>query len=109
MDLLDGFKLDADITVSELRKEDLLDERLHAHHRLRLRRRNDVLGVVVEAGAWRELAAYVSELEAQIERHEDQAVRELIARRAPDAEFVQGTPEIVSDIERQYRRLTAGE
>ena len=52
---------------------------------------------------------FAEELEAQIERHEDQAIRELITRRAPDAEFVQGTPEIVNDIERQYRRLTAGE
>jgi hypothetical protein len=109
MDLLGGFKLDADITVSELRQEDVLDERLHAHHRLRLRRRNDVLGVVVEADAWRAIAAYVSELEAQIERLEDSAVRELISRRAPDAQFVQTTPDVVSNIDSEFKRLAAGE
>ncbi|HEY5146661.1 MAG TPA: hypothetical protein VII82_07825 [Polyangiaceae bacterium] len=108
MALLDGFPLDADITVSELRKEDVLAERLHIHHGLRLRRRNDVLGVVIEAEAWRAHTAYVHDLEAQIERHEDQAVRDLIARRTQDAQFVNATPEVINEIDRQYRELTDG-
>ncbi len=103
MPLRDGFDLDADITVSELRQEELLDERLHVHHQLRLRRRNEVLGVVVAADHWRELAAYVRQLEAQVERHEDEAVRRLIAQRAPGERFVQATPAVIDEIEQRYR------
>lgn len=101
-----GFALDADITVSELREEDILNERLGAFHYLRLRRRNEVLGVVVEAGVWRLLVARLSALEQQLERYEDQAVRAIIADRAPGAAFVQVTPEVVDDIERRYQALT---
>ena len=109
MALLDGFELDADISISELRQEELLDQRLRAHHRLRLRRRNDILGVVVEAGAWRALTSYIRDLEAQVEHYEDRAVNEIIAQRAPDAEFVQATPEVIDAIDRRYRALVAGE
>jgi hypothetical protein len=107
--LLDGFDLDADISVSELRHEELLGERLHAHRRLRLRRRNDVLGVVVAADEWRAHTDYVRRLEAQLERHEDDAVRALITERAPRAEFVSATPGITNEIERNYNALTKGE
>lgn len=105
MALVDGFNMDADITVSELRQEEVLGERLHAHHRLRLRRRNDVLGVIVEAAEWRALSAYVQDLEAQVQRYEDQAVRSLIAQRTPGAQFVDATPDVVDDIDRRYRAL----
>ena len=100
-----GFDLDADITVSELRHEDVLDHRLATHRQLRVRRRNDTLGVLVEASAWRELADYVRRLESQLDRYENHAVREIIGRRLPGAEFVEATPEIIDGIERAYHRL----
>lgn len=105
MALVDGFNMDADITVSELRQEELLGERLHTHHRLRLRRRNDVLGVIVEADAWRALSAYVKDLEAQVQRLEDHVAGNLIAQRAPGAQFVQSTPDVIDDIDRRYRAI----
>ncbi len=104
MTLLDDFHMDADITVSELRQEDVLAERLHAFHRLRVRRRNDVLGVLVEADAWRAISAYVRDLEEQVERHEDEAVRQIIAQRS-DAQFEPATPDVIAEIEREYRKL----
>jgi hypothetical protein len=109
MALLDGFDLDADISVSELRQEDVLGERLGAHRRLRLRRRNDILGVVVSADEWRAHTDYVRDLEARVERHEDDAVRALISERAPHAQFVPATPEVIDDIERRYEALAKGE
>lgn len=109
MNLLDGFGLDADISVSELRQEELLDERLHTHNRLRLRRRNDVLGVIVTVETWRDLAAYVRELESQIEHHEDLALHALIEQRSAGARFVQATDEVVAEIDRQDLRLEADE
>ena len=109
MPALDGFPLDAEITISELRQEELLGERLHTFGHLRLRRRNALLGVLVEAGEWRALEEYVHGLEQQLERHEDQAVREIIAQRAPNATFVQATPDTVEEIELQYRTLSSGE
>jgi len=105
MAMLDDFHLDADITVSELRQEDVLDERLRAFHRLRVRRRNDILGVLVEADAWREISAYVRDLEQQLEQHEGEAVRQLLAIRLSGAEFIAATPEAIADIDREFRKL----
>jgi hypothetical protein len=105
MTILDDFKLDADITVSELRHEDILDERLRSFRRLRVRRRNDVFAILVGADEWRNLAAYVRDLEAQLERHEGEAVRRILAARLPDAEFVAATPDVIDDIGSEYRKL----
>jgi hypothetical protein len=109
MSVLDGFPLDADITLSELRHEETLSERLRAFHRLRLRRRNDVVGVILDANEWRTLEEYVRSLEQRLEHYEDQAVRAIISERAPHASFTQATPEVIDDIERQYQTLTASE
>ncbi len=106
MALADGFDLDADISLSELRRDEVLGERLRTHRRLRLRRRNEVLGVVVSAEEWRVYTEYVRQLEVQVERHEDEAVRALINERAPGAEFVPATQDIIDDVERQYQTLT---
>jgi hypothetical protein len=103
MGSLDSFGLDADISVSDLRREEVLDARLRVHHRLRLRRRNDVLGVLVDANEWRHIVAYVRDLEERLEHHEEHAVRNLITERASAAEFEQATPEDIEGIERQYR------
>lgn len=83
----------------------LLGERLRAFPRLRLRRRHDVLGVVVSAETWRTLAAYVRNLEAQSERHEDAALHALIEQRSDGARFVQGTDEVIAQIDRDDQRL----
>lgn len=109
MATFNGFPLDAEITVSELRQEELLGERLHAFRRLRLRRRNALLGVLVEASEWRALEAYVHGLEEQLERYEDQSVRAIITQRAPVATFVQATSDTIDEIELQYRALTSRE
>jgi hypothetical protein len=103
--MLDDFHLDADITVSELRQEDVLDERLRSHHRLRVRRRNDVLGVLVAADEWRTISAYVRGLEAALERHEGDVVRQILAERSSDAEFVAATPDVIAEIDREFRKV----
>ncbi|HTU71522.1 MAG TPA: hypothetical protein VMF11_14565 [Candidatus Baltobacteraceae bacterium] len=104
---LGGFDLDADITLSELREEDTLRKRLEAHHRLRVRRRSDVIGVLVDAHAWRAIESHLRELEQVIERYEEQAAHTIVADRAPNANFVPVTPVVIDDIERQYNDLTA--
>jgi hypothetical protein len=109
MGRLEGFELDADISISELRRDDVLDQRLRDFRQLRLRRRNDTLGVVVAADYWRFLAAYVRDLEAQVERYEDAAAGAIVAQRAPHAEFVAGTPDVIEAIDAQYRLLLAGD
>lgn len=70
MTTLDDFKLDADITVGELRHEEIVDARLKSFNRLRVRRRNDVFAVLVGAEEWQQLTDNVRELEAQVARHE---------------------------------------
>ena len=99
---LDSFSLDAEITVSELRREDVVAARLRAHHRLRLRRKNDLLGVLVDAGEWRHIVEYVRDLEHLIARYEDESLRNLVTQRAANANFEPATPEAIADIERLY-------
>jgi hypothetical protein len=47
----------------------------------------------------------VRDLEAQLERHEGEAVRQILAARLHDAEFVPATPDVIDDIDREYRKL----
>jgi hypothetical protein len=49
--------VDAEITVSELRSEDTFDRRLRDHAALRLRRRNDLLGVIVSTERWKTIGS----------------------------------------------------
>ena len=109
MAVLDGFALDADITLSELRQEDVLDARLRTFHRLRLRRRNELVGVVVDAESWRQIEAYVRQLEERIEHLEDATARAVITSRAPDATFVELTASDIADIDREYQALVRGD
>jgi len=109
MAVLDGFALDADITLSELRQEDVLDARLRTFHRLRLRRRNELVGVVVDAESWRQIEAYVRQLEERIEHLEDATARAVITSRAPDATFVELTANDIADIDREYQALVRGD
>ncbi len=104
------FALDADITVSELRHEEILDERLRKHGALRVRRRNDVLGVLLGAEEWRGMIKRIEELEAEVEALEDAACRQIVAERlSPDVEFLPGSPEGVAEIQRLYKEMTGEE
>ena len=107
--LFDGFPLDADISLAEVRSEPILNSRLQTHHCLRLRRRNEVIGVLVDRAAWDQLVSYVRHLEHEADRREDEAVGALVAERSPKAAFEPGTPERAADIfeeaDRLYERL----
>jgi PHD/YefM family antitoxin component YafN of YafNO toxin-antitoxin module len=99
------FDLDADISVTELRNEEALTQRLHDHDALRLRRRNEVLGVVVSAEKWRRITQALEAYEATIEEHEEEAVRSLIAARASSAKFSSVDDAVWGDVMTRYERL----
>jgi hypothetical protein len=109
---LDQFPLDAEISLSEVRSEQTLTDRLRAHHRLRLRRRNELVGVLLDRDAWTALVRYVDRLEAEAELREDEAARLLIAEREPRAAFEPGSSERAAEIfdeaDRAYARLREG-
>jgi hypothetical protein len=109
---LDQFSLDAEISLSEVRSGQTLTDRLQAHHRLRLRRRNELVGVLLDRDAWTALVRYVDRLEAEVELREDEAARLLIAEREPRAAFESGSAEraeeIFDEADRAYERLREG-
>jgi len=105
MGAIDQFPLEAEIALTELRSEATLTERLRAYHRLRVRRRNDLVGVLIDDEAWHELVRYVERLEAEVERAEDSEVRAIIEARLPGAKFEPGSPALVVEIE--HERLIA--
>ncbi len=107
MGALDQFPLEAEIALTELRSEATLTERLRVHHRLRVRRRNDLIGVLIDADAWRELVQYVERLEAEIERAEEAEVRAMIEARVASGLFEPGSPSLVDEIEQDYQRILA--
>lgn len=96
--------LDAEISVTELRREELVTERLERHHAVRVRRRGEVIGVLLDANLWSQLEARFERLEAELEAYEDQAVLALIASRA-DAEYVVASDDVVADVFEQYQSL----
>jgi hypothetical protein len=104
---LDQFPLEAEVTLTELRSEEKLTKRLRAHHRLRVRRRNDLVGVLLDIDEWHQLVHYVAKLEAEAQLREDETARAIIATRAPRAVFAEGSPEAVDEIEREYQGLVA--
>ena len=93
--------------MTDFRSEKKLTKSLRAHHRLRVRRRNDLLGVFLDREEWGQLVRYVARLEAEAERREDEAVCAIVAARAPGAIFEPGSPERTAEIEREYERLVA--
>lgn len=97
--------VDAQLSVSDLRGEAVVKERLEVFHRVRIQRHKDVLGVLVDAEAWRAIVAHVQALETHIERLEGQAVRAIIEERAPREDLVLGTAATIADVDRQYREL----
>lgn len=104
---LDRFPLEAEISLSDFRSEETLTSRLQTFHRLRVRRRNDFVGVFLDVGEWQSLVGYVAHLEAELELREDEAARAIVAQRIPGATFEPGTPGRASGIDREYQRLVA--
>jgi hypothetical protein len=105
MATIDQFPLEAEIALTELRSEATLTERLRAHHRLRVRRRNELVGVLIDAEAWHQLVRYVGRLEAEVEQAENSEVRAIIEARLPGARFEPGSPALVEEIEHEYERI----
>jgi hypothetical protein len=103
--VLAGFDLDAEIGMSELRSEDTLTARLHEHPALRLRRRNDMLAVLVTPERWREIQQTIRDLEDEIEHYEQAAVHALIAERASGANFVPATESTWHEVTQRFNDL----
>jgi PHD/YefM family antitoxin component YafN of YafNO toxin-antitoxin module len=100
---------DAEITVSELRSEETLDQRLHDHSCLRLRRRKELLGVLVSAERWRAIEEAFRSMSEALERLEDAATLRLIEQRVARATYVPVTDDVWADVENRYQELTRGE
>lgn len=100
-----GLSLDGEITLTELREEGTVAERLREYHCVRVRRRNEIIGVLVDADQWRAVEAQASLVDELRERLEAAEVRAIIAERAAGAGFVEGSPETVAEIARHYDRL----
>lgn len=105
--VLAGFDLDAEIGMSELRSEETLAERLHAHPALRLRRRNDMLAVLVTPERWREMLQTIRDLEDAIDRYEHAAVQGIIAERASKAHFVSADKSTWNEVTKRFNDLTS--
>lgn len=56
--------LAAEISFSELRDRDLRTERLRRHHALRIRRRGELLGVLLDADQWTRMLERIRLLKA---------------------------------------------
>jgi PHD/YefM family antitoxin component YafN of YafNO toxin-antitoxin module len=91
--------VDAEITVSELRSEETFDRRLQAHSALRLRRRNDLLGVIVSTERWKSIEETIRNLNVALEKLEDAATLTLIEQRVATATYAPVTDEGWADIE----------
>jgi hypothetical protein len=107
MHALDQFPLEAEISLTEFRSEETVTGRLRAYHRLRVRRRSDLVGVFLDVDEWHRLVQYVGQLEAESERREDDAARAIVAARAPDAISEPGSANRVAEIDREFERLVA--
>lgn len=106
MKALDHFQLGAEISLTEFRSEKTVTDRLAAYHRLQVRRRSELVGVILDVDEWRQLVRYVATLEAENEQAEDEAARAIIAARA-DAVLEPGSDELIAEIDRVYEKLLA--
>jgi PHD/YefM family antitoxin component YafN of YafNO toxin-antitoxin module len=92
--------------VSELRSEDTFDRRLRDHAALRLRRRNDLLGVIVSTERWKTIEETIRSLTAALEKLEDAATVTLIEQRVASARYAPVTDAVWSEVEHRYKELT---
>jgi PHD/YefM family antitoxin component YafN of YafNO toxin-antitoxin module len=98
--------VDAEISVSELRSEEIFDRRLRTHSALRLRRRNDLLGVIVSTERWKSIEETIRNLSEALDKLEDAATLSLIERRVSTAKYAPLTDDSWTDVENRYRELT---
>jgi hypothetical protein len=105
MGSLDQFSLEAEISLTEFRSEHTVTSRLQKHHRLRVRRRSDLIGVFLDAAEWQQIVQHVARLENEVERRDDDAARAIIATRTPGAVFEAGSARRADEIEREYERI----
>jgi PHD/YefM family antitoxin component YafN of YafNO toxin-antitoxin module len=98
--------VDAEITVSELRSEETFDQRLHDHAALRLRRRNDLLGVIVSTERWKSIEETIRTLTAAVEKLEEAAVLSLVERRVASTTYAPVTDDAWTAVESRYDELT---
>jgi PHD/YefM family antitoxin component YafN of YafNO toxin-antitoxin module len=98
--------VDAEISVSELRSEEVFDRRLRAHSALRLRRRNDLLGVIVSTERWKSIEETIRRMSEALENLEDAATLSLIERRASTAKYAPLPDDSWTQVENRYRDLT---
>jgi PHD/YefM family antitoxin component YafN of YafNO toxin-antitoxin module len=99
--------VDAEISVTEMRSEETLDQRLQSHSALRLRRRNELLGVIVTPERWKSIEQTINQLLAVVARLEEAADLDLIQQRA-NAKFVPATDSVWDDVENRFQELTRG-
>jgi len=76
------FELDANISLSELRNEKELTERLGHFHKLRVQRRGDTVGVLISRDEWQDIAEAIKQYESLLEEAEDAVVKRIIDERA---------------------------
>lgn len=107
MATIDQFPLEAEISLTDFRSEATVTSRLATYHRLRVRRRKSVVGVLLDAGEWKHLVEYVGHLEAEAERREDEVARAIVVAREAYAVFEPGSPLRVVEIDREVDRLVA--
>jgi PHD/YefM family antitoxin component YafN of YafNO toxin-antitoxin module len=109
------FDFDADVSVQDFRDAGAINTALQVHRHVRVRRRNDLVGVLVAQdewhsleGAFRELQARVDELLSRIEELDEEreiaAVRAIVEDRAETANFEIVTPELAREIDEELTR-----
>ncbi len=107
--LLDLDIEDLDIPITDLRDVARVMERLRDCHRLRIKRRNETVGVLIAADAWRELQEMYRALQSELDARDDEALAALIATRLSDEHepFVRGSQETAADVVHGYEAIMA--
>jgi hypothetical protein len=99
---------DIDIGISELRDADNLVARLKSVHRLRVRRRAETIGVLIDAETWRDLQERFRRLEAELEKWEDEALAALAMERLNSPEpWVSGSEQLADELLTDYNEMEA--
>lgn len=101
MDL--GFRIDADVSLSQLRHGEEWTDKLREHQKLRVQRRGDTLGVLLSREAWQAIGEQIMRYEAIVEELEDAEAERLIDHRS-DAKLEQGDVLKRKVLERLSRR-----
>jgi hypothetical protein len=81
-----GFQLEAEISLSDLREEARLPDALERFHRVVLRRYGKVVGILLDQPEWIRLTDRLADLESQVAAYEDDALRAMVRLREADAD-----------------------